>query len=474
MDREKEQLAGVLESVLGGYGFSPIITWALRFFLRNPYESLVIVDKEKRVVFMDKGSETFLKLPKGGAKGREITEFIPDSYLPKALETGVPFIGKVFNLNGTRRIGSTYPLIKDGEIVGAMGRLIFRSFGEVGRLTKEMARLRSEVKSLRENQKYQNTATYSFKNILGVSKSLKDTVNMAKKVSTLDTDIVILGESGTGKELFAQAIHNFANPDKAFVRVNSPSIPFELAESELFGYERGAFTGALPSGKMGKFEIANNGTIFFDEISCLPISTQAKLLRILQEKEVERIGSGRVKKLNFRLIAASNVDLKRLVEEGKFREDFYYRIAKATIHVPPLRKRKEDIPIYVDYFLKVINERFRTNFKRFSPEALSCLMTYDWPGNIRELINVLEQAILKKWRGEEIPKTSLPSEIIAYPSSKVPRISKGFKSHMQENERKIILDALEKTRGNKRRAAFSLGIPRSTFYNKLKNYEIEV
>jgi transcriptional regulator with PAS, ATPase and Fis domain len=474
MRQNSRRLFEVLEKVLGDYGFSPTIAWALRFFLRNPYESLVVVDKEGRVVFLDQGSEKFLRLPRGGAQGKKITEFIPDSYIPKALQTGTPFIGKVVNLNGTRRIGSTYPLIKDGETIGAIGRLIFHSFGEVERLTKEIARLKSEVESLRENQRSQLTATYTFQNTLGVSAALRNAIDMAKKVSTLDTEILILGESGTGKELFAQAIHNFAAPESPFVRVNSPSIPFDLAESELFGYDGGAFTGASPAGKMGKFEIANHGTIFFDEIGCMPLSTQAKLLRILQEKEVERLGSTKVKKLSFRFLAASNIDLKRLVKEGKFREDLYYRIAKATIHIPPLRDRKEDIPIYVDYFLKVINERFGTRFARFSNEALSCLMAYDWPGNIREFINVLEQSILKKWTGEEIPRASLPFEMISHGSSRVSSVSRGLKSRLQEDERNTILEALEKTKGNKRLAAFSLGIPRSTFYNRLKSYRIEV
>jgi transcriptional regulator with PAS, ATPase and Fis domain len=263
--------------------------------------------------------------------------------------------------------------------------------------------------------------------------------------------------------------------------VNSSTIPFELAESELFGYEKGSFTGAISTGKPGKFELAHNGTFFLDEISSLPLSLQAKLLRVFQEREIARLGDTRVQKIAFRLIAATNADLKKLVKEGKFREDLYFRIDKANIYIPPLRERKEDIPGYINYFLKTINERFGTKFKRLSNEALFCFMSYDWPGNVRELINVLEQACLKKWEGEEIPMNSLPSELIGTSTLSNPSFlksvrpsSKIFKKEMRGKEINLILQALERTKRNKRRAALLLGIPRSTFYKKLKDYNMNV
>jgi len=481
MEKETSEFLKVLENVLRDYGFSPIITWALRFFLRNPYESLIIVNKDGKLEFMDRGSEKFFGLAEGGAKMVEVTELIPESDLPRVLETGVPFIGRVFNVNGTRRIGSTYPLIRNGEVIGAMGRLIFRSLDEVERINIEIKQLKSQVKFLRDKQKHQDSAHYTFENILGISAAIKDAVDMAKKVATIDSDVLIIGESGTGKEIFAQAIHNAINPQKPFVQVNSSTIPFELAESELFGYEKGSFTGAISTGKPGKFELAHNGTFFLDEISSLPLSIQAKLLRVFQEREVGRLGDTRVQKVSFRLIAATNADLKKLVKEGKFREDLYFRIAKANIYIPPLRERKEDIPVYINHFLKTINERFGTKFKRLSNEALFCFMNYDWPGNVRELINLLEQACLKKWEGEEIPMSSLPYELAGSPTLHNPSSSKTvvtsseiFKKELAEKEIKLILQALERTKRNKRRAALLLGIPRSTFYKKLKDYSIGV
>jgi transcriptional regulator with PAS, ATPase and Fis domain len=382
MEKEKREFLRVLENVLGDYGFSPAITWALRFILRNPYESLVIVNRDGKLEFMDRGSEKFFNLPEGGAKGIKMTDILPDTDLPRVLETGVPFIGRVFNVEGRRRIGSNYPLIKKGEIIGAMGRIIFRSLEEVERVNTEIKQLKSQVKFLRDRQRHQDSAHYTFESILGISSAIKDAVDMAKKVATIDSDVLIIGESGTGKEMFAQAIHNAINPQKPFVQVNSSTIPFELAESELFGYEKGSFTGAISTGKPGKFELAHNGTFFLDEISSLPLSIQAKLLRVFQEREVGRLGDTRVQKVNFRLISATNADLKALVKEGKFREDFYFRITKANIYIPPLRERKEDIPVYVNYFLKTINDRFGTKFKRLSNEALFCFMSYDWPGNV--------------------------------------------------------------------------------------------
>jgi transcriptional regulator with PAS, ATPase and Fis domain len=471
MENVERDCLTVLREILGSYGFSPIITWALRFFLRNPYESLVIVDKEGKLEFLDRGSEKFFNLPEGGAKGVSVTEFIPESQLPRVLKDGTPSIGHVVNVRGFRRIGSTYPIISHGEVIGAVARVIFQSLDELDRVNREMGKLKNEVKVLRERQKSQHSAIYTFDHILGISSAIKEAVEMGKKVAMTDADVLIIGESGTGKELFAQAIHNFVNPQKPFVRVNSSAIPFELVESELFGYEKGSFTGASNTGKPGKFEMAHNGTFFLDEISSLPLSLQAKLLRVLQEREIERLGGTRVQNVKFRLIGTTNTDLKPLVKEGKFREDFYFRIAKATIHIPSLRERKEDIPVYIHHFLKIINERFGTKFKRLSNETLFCFMNYDWPGNVRELINILEQVCLKKWEGEEIPMNSLPPELMGgFSSPKVPPSPKIFKKEVQEEEKKLILQALEQTMGNKRRAAFLLGIPRSTLYKKLKDY----
>jgi transcriptional regulator with PAS, ATPase and Fis domain len=473
MGKAEGEFLKVLRDVLVPYGFSPVIAWALRFFLRNPYESLVITDEKGNLEFLDRGSEKFFGLSEGETKGEKITDIIPDSCLPAVLKTQSPSIGRVFDVRGTPRIGSTFPLIKDGKLIGAVGRLVFRSLEEVERMNKKIGRLKREVETLREIQKHQHPAMYTFDTILGTSADLRKSIELAKKIATIETDVLIEGESGTGKELFAQAIHNAVHQGKPFVRVNSPAIPFELAESELFGYEKGAFSGAGTQGKPGKFELANGGTVFMDEIASLPISIQVKLLRVLQEREVERLGGTRVQKVNFRLIATTNVDLKHLVKQGKFREDLYYRVAKAAVRIPPLRERKEDIPTYVDVFLRTINERFGTRFKRLSEEAFLSFMNYDWSGNVRELINVLEQAALKQWEGEEISAACLSLEPVDSVHGNGSS-HRGLKRGVAEREKEIIINTLKETGGNKRQAALLLGVPRSTLYKKIKEFDINL
>lgn len=465
------QLSGILQDLLGGAP-SPLIAWALRFCLRNPYESLIVVDKDSRIAFLDEGSERFLNIPQGGSVGHSVTQLVPESDLPRVLETGVPSIGRVFNIKGIRRIGSTYPLIRDGEIIGALGRVIFRSLEEMDRVNHELTNLKSKIRQLTSSEKSQYNAYYGFENILGISSAIRRTIDLAKRVAPLDTDVLLYGESGTGKELFAQAIHNFVNLNRPFVRVNSPAIPFDLAESELFGYEKGAFSGANPAGRRGKFELAHNGTVFLDEISSLPLTIQGKMLRVLQEREVDRLGSSSVKKVKFRLVAATNVDLKKLVLKGKFRNDLYYRIAKASIQIPPLRERKEDIPIYVDYYLKKINERFSTSFLKLSDQAFNLFMEYSWPGNVRELINTLEQAALKQWSGDEITSASLPTDMTGYRKAVPSATDRPIMWEIKEMEKETIIEVLKATNGNKRQAALMLGISRSTLYKKIKQYKI--
>jgi transcriptional regulator with PAS, ATPase and Fis domain len=309
-----KEFVDVLKHVLGRYGMTPLVACAIRFFLRNPYESLVIVNKEGRFEYMDRGSEKLFGLTPGGAKGILVTNLIKDSLLPRVLETQTPIIGGVFNVRNQRKVGSVYPLVRDGELVGGMGRLILHSLDELERINRQVGSLKKQVRSMREREIQQHRAHYTFKKILGVSANIRDCIALAKKAAMTETDVLIVGESGTGKEIFAQAIHNFINPDRPFVSVNSPAIPRDLAESELFGYKKGAFSGATSEGKQGKFELANNGTLFLDEISSLPLSIQAKLLRVLEEREIQALGDTITKKINFHLISATNVDLKKLVD----------------------------------------------------------------------------------------------------------------------------------------------------------------
>ena len=474
-DNNADVLSG-LSSVLDPYPFNPVVGWALRFCFRNPYESTTVVDKEGLIQFMDPPAERFFGLEHGAAQGINIAELAPKSDFQLVLTTGTAVIGRIRDVGGMERMCSVYPLKKDGEIIGAIGRVVVHSFEEIERRNREIDDLRKEISYLRQKERNQYKSIYTFDNILGTSKSIRDSVATAKRISMLNTDVLIVGESGTGKELFAHSIHGYLHANRSFVKVNCPAIPFELAESQLFGYDKGAFTGAISSGKAGVFEIADGGIVFLDEISSLPLSLQAKLLRVLQEREIQRVGSNRTAKVNFRFIAATNVDLHRLVEEGKFRPDLYYRVARAILHIPPLRERREDVVLYLHYFLETINKAFKVSIRGFSKEAMDILVAYDWPGNVRQLINVLEQIAIDAWDVEEITVEHLPREICL---SERPLYERNTGSthldktqQLRNKEKDSITSALRQTRGNKRRAAMLLEMPRSTFYHKIKRYGI--
>ena len=463
--------------VLGNYEVNDVVAWALRFCFRNPYDSITIVDEEGRVQFMDRPSEKFFGLEQGQAKGMDIRELAPNSNLPQAIVSGEPVIGRIWEVKGARRISSTYPLIKDGRIIGAIGRILFHSLEEVERIGVEIQRLKKEIRYLKQKEINEYSSLYDFNSILGKSRLIRETVETAQKIAGIDTDVLIAGESGTGKELFAHSIHGYLHSDKPFVKVNCPAIPFELAESQLFGYEKGAFTGATASGRAGVFETAENGTVFLDEISSLPLSIQAKLLRVLQEREVTRVGSTTTRKINFRSITTTNVDLQNLVKEGRFRNDLYYRVAKATITIPPLRERREDISVYLHNFLEKINNSFKTSVRNFSSEAMKILVEYDWPGNVRQLINVLEQIVIRAWKDDRIAIHHLPEDLRADVRGLanhrfIPDNSLFIRDHVAKTERQLIESALNQTSGNKRRAAMLLNMPRSTFYRKLETYKI--
>jgi len=461
-------------SVLEPYSFNTLIAWVLRFCFRNPYEGMIIVDKDGMIQFMDRCTERFFGFEPGKAGGKNIRETVPETDAPLVLSSGKPLIGRVREISGIRYVGSSYPLKKHGEIVGAASRVVFHPLEEIEKMNLEMKNLKKEIYYFKQKEKQQYNSAYTFDNILGTSKPIKDTIATAKRISMLDADVLIVGESGTGKELFAHSIHSYAYSEKPFVKVNCPAIPFDLAESQLFGYEKGAFTGASSSGMMGIFEMANNGVVFFDEISSLPLLLQAKLLRVLQEREVQRIGSNKAKKVNFRFIAAANVDLYELVEQGKFRSDLYYRIASPALNIPALRHRKEDIVVYLQTFLESINKSFKINIKRFSKEAMDILLKYDWPGNVRQLIHVLEQIAINVWNAEEIRVEDLPKEVFSFGGESFDDHSAfDISWETSDKEKDSIIHALKETRGNKRRAAMLLKMPRSTFYNKINRYGIK-
>jgi transcriptional regulator with PAS, ATPase and Fis domain len=302
--------------------------------------------------------------------------------------------------------------------------------------------------------------------VIGSSAPWRDVMTKARQVAVTETTVLLQGESGTGKEVLAQLIHRTSpRKDRAFVAINCAALPEQLLESELFGHERGAFTGALQA-KPGQIEVASGGVLFLDEVGEMSPAAQAKLLRVLQEREFQRLGSTRTLKADVRVVAATNRDLGEMVDAGKFREDLYYRLDVFEIRIPPLRDRMEDLPEFVDAFLKDINRSLKAPAAPPTPAARSALKSHDWPGNVRELRNVLERAaILSQGSPIDIEHLSLHRRRAATPSSSTTDLS--------TLERQTIEQALVATRGNRSAAAKRLGLSRMQLYGRLRKYDLD-
>jgi DNA-binding NtrC family response regulator len=332
----------------------------------------------------------------------------------------------------------------------------------------EVRSLRDENRTLRE----QLVRRYSFENIVGGSPAMQEIFATIERVAPTRATVLIAGESGTGKDLIAKAIH-YHSPrrDRPFVKINCTAIPENLMESELFGYEKGAFTGAVTS-KPGRFELADTGTVFLDEIGDVPPNIQVKLLRVLQEREFERLGSNRTRQIDVRVIAATNADLRAALEHGAFREDLYYRLNVVPINVPPLRERKEDIPALAEHFIRKYAAEFSSRVKGVSEEALEVLRRYHWPGNVRELENVIERSLVL-CSGEMLEAADIKLDSASRNSraSDEPLLPEGMT--LEEHERELIRKALEKAKGNKSQAARLLGLSRNALRYRLSQMGLD-
>jgi two-component system response regulator HydG len=312
---------------------------------------------------------------------------------------------------------------------------------------------------------------FDFSEIIGRSRPMRALFETLSMIAPSDATVLIYGESGTGKELVANAIHqNSSRAQKPFIKVSCAALPETLLESELFGHERGAFTGAI-SRKAGRFQLANGGSLFLDEVSEMSSATQVKLLRVLQEREFEPLGSTKTIQVDIRLITATNKDLEAEVKEGRFREDLFYRLNVIPIRLPSLRERKEDVPILAEHFFRQYQERNKSPIKGFLPKTLDIMMRHDWPGNIRELENAVERALLL-CRSEHITPEDLPPHVQGAENGAQSMVSVPFGMPLKDVEREVILQTLADTEGNRTQTARILGISRKTLQNKLKEYGI--
>lgn len=448
----------------------------LQYVLESIEEGIVVVDKQGIITMMNPAYYAVLDKKPHEVIGKKVTEVIPNTQLHEVVANGKGEMTVIQKMNGNNCVVSRIPIVKNGEIICAVGHVVFKDIKDLKRLANEISQLQYELEYYKETLRKTLGSKYTFEDIIGESPKIEEVKHVAQKTAKGGSTVLILGESGTGKELFAHAIHNGSSRRRgSFIKVNCAAIPENLLESELFGYEEGAFSGARKGGKPGKMELANGGTLFLDEVGDMPLGMQVKLLRVLQEREIERIGGTKTIKLDVRVITATNKDLEDLVTSGQFRQDLYYRLNIVSIHIPPLRDHKDDIPVLCEVLLRKISLKLERFVDCISPEAMKVLKAYSWPGNIRELENILERSV-----------NIMEDGICILPEHLSPIMRKIFKPQQLENEstraelveiryeaeKNAILKALDDTSGNKSKAALLLHVNRSVFYEKLKKYGI--
>ncbi|WP_313345754.1 sigma 54-interacting transcriptional regulator [Sedimentibacter sp.] len=435
---------------------------------------LIMIDKESKIRMINKVFADFLGLAKEEIIGKPVLEVDKYSRFPYVLKTKEAEIAWKHTFeNGHTAIVHRIPVLDDKEEVKyGVGMVLFADIENFKDIIEKNKLLENEINLYKSQLKEMHGAKYSWDNIIGNSEKMAQAKFIGKRASNSISNVLILGESGTGKELFAHAIHkDSARSHSPFVKVNSAAIPSELLESELFGYEEGAFTGAKKGGKIGKFELANGGSIFLDEIGDMPLKMQAKLLRVLQEKEFERVGGNKIIKTDTRVIAATNKDLKKQIQEGSFREDLYYRLNVMTIEIPPLRERSGDIESLIQILLKKLSNQLGKYVVKISDNAMKILMSHNWPGNVRELENVLERAI-NLADSDTILPVHLPVYLNHSSRINIDGPVRPLKYLIEDTEKEAILRCLEYTEGNKLKTAELLDISRSSLYNKMERYRI--
>lgn len=433
----------------------------LEAIINSVNEGIISCDSHGIITCYNTSAEKSLKISKIDVIGQPITSVLPDSILIKALSANMPFHQE--KVQYTNALGEAINLISSATIVKNNGVMTgaVESFSEEENLFRVVHSLSNfEIDS-------------SCNNIIGISDVITNLKRLATKVAQNSSTVLISGESGTGKELFARAIHSSSNRSKGpFVAINCSAIPESLLESELFGYERGAFTGAKNEGKPGKFELANGGTLFLDEIGDMPLQLQVKILRVLQERVVQKIGGTKNISINVRVISATNRDLRAMIDKRLFREDLFYRLNVIPLHLPPLRERIDDIPLLLDFLCQKYADMMQKEIKGFSEKAFRILTNYQWPGNVREMENAIEYAINFCSNNEIITEDYLPQWLFSndFSSSNIK-----YKHKIEKNEKQILMEALHEHGDSvegKMEIAESLGISLSTLYRLLRKYKL--
>ena len=440
----------------------------LKSIIDFAHDGILSIDKDKRITVFNPVAEKVMQKSAENVIGEIVDDVIENTRLGTVFETGETELGEIQYIGDVTIVTNRVPIIVEGEVRGVVA-----TFQELESIQKTERKIRKKLFAKG------HVAKIRFKDIIGASGSISQVKEKAKQFAEVDSTVMILGETGTGKELFAQSIHNASQrEDKPFVAVNCAALPENLLESELFGYVEGAFTGARKGGKIGLFELAHSGTIFLDEISEISPTLQARLLRVIQEKEVVRIGDDRITPVDVRIIAATNRNIRKQVEKGEFREDLYYRLNVLRLKIPPLRERKEDIPELVYHFIKIKSVELNKYVNKIASDALDKLNAYHWPGNIRQLENIIERSIVVS-KGKEIGADTISEATDNSPNFIGIETQSNKSSNMSSEgvlkkvEFDMIKKVLEETKGNRALAAERLGISATTLWRRMKDMGYE-
>lgn len=434
----------------------------------------LVINPEGYITHFNEPYGEFLGLDPVEQIGKYVTDVIENSRMHIVARTGKAEVNVSHSIKGQNMLVQRIPIKENGKVIAVFGHVLFKNIHDVSKLAGQLSELQSQVKRYQKELNSLRSTRYSFESIIGDSPQIRALKKEALKSAATTLPVLISGESGTGKELFAQSIHNGSKRNNGpFIRLNCAAIPKDLLEAELFGYESGAFTGAKSTGKPGKFELAHKGSIFLDEIGDLPLQMQPKLLRVLEEKEFERIGGNSIIKTDFRLISASNQNLSAMVENGEFRADLFYRLNVVPLHIPPLRERSDDIIPLARHLLSQTAEDSLHSVKGFSEEAEKILTDHSWPGNGRELNNVIERT-LATIEDNIITRADLPFYLHQGLSKKSDDHCSLLKEVVAKAEKTAIHEALRITGYNKVQAASLLGIHRTLLYKKMQKYNLSL
>lgn len=435
--------------------------------IEHAFDGIIMTDEKQCIQMVSPPLLQLFNLDLEEVLYQPVARVLPQLHLEKVYKTETAEVSGFLEINGIKYIVHQIPIVEDGKVIGAIGKVVFRQLNEVSELFKKLQKAESKANYYHEQYEKSESAKFTWDDLLSKDSYMEKLKKSGLKAAKGRSTVLIRGESGTGKELFAHSIHNSSARNKSrFVIVNCAAIPEELLESEFFGYEEGAFTGARKKGKLGKFDLANGGTLFLDEIGDMSLALQAKLLRVLQEREFYRVGGTARIHVDVRIIAATNRNLETMVKDGKFREDLYYRLNVISLHVPPLRERPSDIKLLIEKFMEELNQMLGTSITGIDERAMKVLHIYDWPGNVRELRNVMERAMTFAETGF-IKYEDLPDYLI-----KITKEQDLTVSLVENAELKAIKKALLQVQGNKVKAAKLLGISRSGLYEKIKKYKL--